>query len=64
MSVAIRHKHLKLDQRKIDQAKKCLGAKTETEAIERALDLLISEETINRALKKMGGQGHLKKVYQ
>ena len=49
--------------RKIDQAKKWLGAKTETEAIERALDLLVAEATINRALKKLGGQGRLQKVY-
>jgi hypothetical protein len=38
-----RHKHLKLDQSKIDRAKKLLGAKTEQETIERALDLVLAE---------------------
>lgn len=63
MSVYARHKHLKLDQRKINQAKKYFGVKTETEAIERALDFLVAEETINKTLRRTGGRGRLKKVY-
>jgi hypothetical protein len=35
---SLRRKNLILDQRKIDRAKKILGARTETEAITRALD--------------------------
>jgi hypothetical protein len=53
-----RHKHLKLDQSKIDRAKKLLGAKTEQETIERALDLLLSEEPllkVHRRVKAVGG---------
>lgn len=53
-----RHKHLKLDQSKIDRAKKLLGVKTEQEAIERALDLVLGEEPIlkiHRRLKAVGG---------
>jgi hypothetical protein len=37
------HKHFRLDAVKIKRAQKVLRAKTETEAIERALDLVISE---------------------
>jgi Ni,Fe-hydrogenase I large subunit len=37
----IKDKHLRLDQRKIDIAKQILGAKTETEAIEKALEMVI-----------------------
>lgn len=54
----IRHKHLKLDQTKIDRAKKLLRAKTEQEAIERALDLVVGEEPIlkaHRALRASEG---------
>ncbi len=54
----VRHKHLKLDQTKIDRAKRLLGAKTEQETIERALDLVIGEEPIlkaHRALRAAGG---------
>jgi hypothetical protein len=36
------------DQAKINRAKKALGAKTETETIDRALDLAISEAENNR----------------
>jgi hypothetical protein len=53
-----KHKHLKLDQSKIDRAKKLLGAKTEQETIERALDLVLAEEAIlavHRRLKGIGG---------
>lgn len=53
-----KHKHLKLDQSKIDRAKKLLGAKTEQETIERALDLVLAEEAIlkvHRRVKAVGG---------
>lgn len=42
------HKHFQLDPRKIKRAQKALRAKTETEAIELALDLVISEDERNR----------------
>lgn len=43
-----KNKHLILNQGKINLAKKILGAKTETETIELALDLIISEEEKNK----------------
>jgi len=42
------HKHFRLDAVKIKRAQKMLRAGTETEAIERALDLVISEHQKNR----------------
>jgi hypothetical protein len=42
------HKHFQLDSRKIKRAQKALQAKTETEAIDRALDFVISEHERNR----------------
>jgi hypothetical protein len=42
------HKHFQLDAVKIKRAQKALLAKTETETIERALDLAISEHQRNR----------------
>jgi hypothetical protein len=42
------HKHFRLDPVKIKRAQKVLRADTETEAIERALDLVISEHERNR----------------
>ena len=42
------HKHFRLDAVKIKRAQKVLRAGTETETIERALDLVISEDERNR----------------
>jgi hypothetical protein len=41
-------KHFQLDSAKIKRAQKALHAKTETEAIERALDFAIAEDEKNR----------------
>jgi hypothetical protein len=45
---AKKHKHYLLDDTKIQKAKAILGAKTETEAIELALDRVIREHDHNR----------------
>ncbi len=42
------HKHFQLDSVKIKRAQKVLRAKTETETIERALDLAIAEHQRDR----------------
>ncbi len=42
------HKHFQLDSTKIKRAQRALHAKTETEAIERALDFAIAEHGKNR----------------
>jgi hypothetical protein len=42
------HKHFRLNAAKIKRAQRVLRVDTETEAIERALDLLISEHKKNR----------------
>jgi len=42
------HKHFQLDAVKIKRAQRVLGAETETEAIERALDFTIAEHEKNR----------------
>ena len=52
---ATRHKHLKLDQRKIDFAKRYFGVASEQEAIDRALALLIQEQRIISRLKPLRG---------
>lgn len=59
----IKDKHLKLNQEKLDQARQVLGARTERETVEQALDLVISEEEIDRLLKELEGKGTIKKVF-
>jgi hypothetical protein len=46
------HKHFRLDPVKIKRAQRVLRADTETEAVERALDLVISEHERNRMTAK------------
>jgi len=59
-----RHKHLQLDQAKLTRAKTVLGAKTETEAIERALALVVEERTLDQPLKQAKGRMQLRTVYR
>jgi len=49
----LRHKHLRLDQTKIDFAKKYFGVDSEQEAIDRALALLIEERQISVRLRPL-----------
>ena len=55
MGVALKHKHLVLDQRKIDAAKRYFGVASEQEAIDKALSLLIEEQRLSKALKPLKG---------
>jgi len=61
--MAIRHKHLKLDQRKLDRARRLIRAKTEQETVQRALDVLPAEEPILRAHRKVKAVGGLVELF-
>jgi hypothetical protein len=50
------HKHFQLDSVKIKRAQRILRAKTETETIERALDLAIAEHQRNRSVHEANGR--------
>jgi hypothetical protein len=63
VNMAIRDKHLKLEQTKLDRAKKLLRAKTEQETVEKALDVLLGEEPILRAHRKVRGIGGFVDVF-
>lgn len=52
MYMALRHKHLKIDQAKLDRAKRILRLTTEQDTIDHALDAILAEETILRAHRK------------
>ncbi len=47
-SNARRNKHFILNQSRLKKAQKILGTRTETEAIERALELVITDDERNR----------------
>jgi hypothetical protein len=57
MSMALRRKHLKIDQRKLDRVKRILRVTTEQETIDRALDAILAEEEILRAHRKVRAAG-------
>lgn len=52
-ATTLKHKHLKLDQRKIDFAKQYFGVASEQEAVDKALSLLLEEQHIVKALKPL-----------
>jgi len=54
MNPIMKDKHLRLNQEKIEKVKKIVGAKTEREAIEKALSLLIERDAfINKSRELM-----------
>lgn len=63
MKADVRRKNYYLDQRKIQRAKEILGAKTETEAIDAALDLVVFRQEILKSLEKVAGKGGVQKVF-
>jgi hypothetical protein len=60
---SVRHKHIRIDQAKLDKARRILAAATETEALDRALTLVVSEAAGNTALRQVAGKGKLKKTF-
>jgi hypothetical protein len=57
VNMALKHKHLRLDQAKLDRARRVLCAPTEQETVERALDLLLAEAEIVDAHRRTRGVG-------
>jgi hypothetical protein len=51
LKAQVRHKHYRLDYRKIQRAQKLLGTATETETIERALEQVIAERERDRRVR-------------
>lgn len=64
MNMSIRHKHLKIDQVKLDRAKKVLRVATEQETIDRALDAVLAEEVIVRAHARVRAVGGFTNAFQ
>lgn len=48
---------------KIKKAKQILSAKTDTEAVERALDLVIADEEIREMLNAVKGRANIEDIY-
>ncbi len=62
-SVPIRHKHFRLNQTKLERVKSMLGAATETEALEGAMDLVLSEAEILRTLRRVKRKARVRNLF-
>ena len=60
---AFRHKHVRIDQTKLDKARRILVAETETETLDRALGVVVAEAEIDTALRRVRARGTLKKAF-
>ena len=61
MAGKVQRKSYRIDTTKLNRAREALGAKTETETIHLALDLVADETALAKALKALvvKGRGHL-----
>lgn len=59
---SIRRKNLNIDQRKIERARRILGTVTETETVDRALDLVVFRSEILRSLDRAKGRGGIEPI--
>ncbi|MDP9012927.1 MAG: hypothetical protein M3O41_09800 [Pseudomonadota bacterium] len=57
-------KNLNIDQRKLDVARKALGAKTETETVDAALDAIAFRKEISEGVQRLRTAGGLKDIYR
>ena len=55
----MKRKNMLMDQRKLDAAKAALGAATETEAVDAALDLVAFRAEVFRGLDELAAAGGL-----
>ncbi|MCP4265358.1 MAG: hypothetical protein GY777_07260 [Candidatus Brocadiaceae bacterium] len=63
MKQTVKRKNYYLDETKIKNAQKILEAKTETETIDRALDLVLFRKEILNSLKKTKGKGKVEQLF-
>ena len=52
-----------LDAEKIKHVKRIVQAKTDTEAIDKAMDMVIADSKIRKVLLSIKGKGNIKDVY-
>jgi len=62
MRTAIKRKNYYLDEIKIMKVKKILGTKTETETLDKALELILFRTELLESLKKISGKGGVQRV--
>jgi Arc/MetJ family transcription regulator len=59
----IRRKNVNVDQDKLDRVVELLGASSETEAIDRALDMLLFREELVAGIDRIAGTGGVENFF-
>lgn len=62
MRTAVKRKNYYLDEVKIKRAQKILGTKTETETLDKALEMIMFRTDLLESLKKVSGKGGVQGV--
>ena len=62
MKAKFKRKNYYLDENKIRRVRAILGRKTETEAINAALNLVVFRREILKSLQKVAGRGGVEKI--
>jgi Arc/MetJ family transcription regulator len=62
MSMSVKRKNYYLDEAKIKKVQKILGTKTETETLNKAMDIIMFRTELLESLKKVSGKGGVQKV--
>lgn len=60
---AIARKNMDMDVHKLAEARRILGARTETEAVDRALDYVVFQGEVFAALDRLADAGGVSAVY-
>jgi hypothetical protein len=63
MKSNMKRKNYYLDEAKIRKVRTILGAKTETEAIDTALNMVVFKKEILKSLEKVAGKGGVEKIF-
>jgi hypothetical protein len=63
MKTNLKRKNYYLDEKKIRRVQVILGAKTETQAIDAALNMIVFRREILKSLEKVAGKGGVEKVF-
>ena len=63
MKTNLKRKNYYLDEKRIRRVRLILGATTETEAINAALDLVVFRKDILKSLEQVAGKGGVEKVF-
>ena len=62
MHTTVKRKNYYLDEVKIKKVQKILGTKTETGALNKAMDIIVFRTELLESLKKVSGKGGVQKI--